>query len=104
MSIITEDIPESETHGGYAAYHVPTWTEKLRRALGFRFHLGEDPEGIDKLPGWIRTEIGMKFSFLDRLRLLTTGRLRITLTQYTPVQCDFAKDRIDWQIKAPGES
>ena len=100
---ITEDIPESETHHGCAMHHVPTWAERLRRALGFRFHYGEEPEGGDNLPGWMCTEMRLDFSFLDRLRLLTTGRLRLRLMQHTSVQCDESRNRLDWQIKAPGE-
>jgi hypothetical protein len=49
------------------------------------------------------TEVGINFGILDRLRLLTTGRLHLRLIQHTPVQCDFSRNRIDWQIKAPGE-
>jgi hypothetical protein len=103
MNTIAENAPERETHQGYAMHHVPTWTERLRRALGFRFHYGEEPEGGDDLPGWMCTEVGINFGILDRLRLLTTGRLHLRLIQHTPVQCDFSKNRIDWQIKAPSE-
>jgi hypothetical protein len=103
VSTVAEDAPEAKPHGGYAAYHIPTRMERFWRSMGFRFHHGEDPEGVDDLPGWMRSEIRLNFSFSDRLRLLLTGRLRLTLTQYTPVQCDFAKNRLDWSIKAPGE-
>lgn len=103
MNTITENAPEGEAHGGYAAYHVPTWTEKLRRALGFRYHLGEEPEGYEELPGWMATDIRMSFSFMDRLRLLLTGRLFIQAVQHTNVEVDHCKSRISWQIKAPGE-
>lgn len=103
MNTIAEDAPESETHHGYAMIYVPTRMERFWRAMGFRFHHGEEPEGVDELPGWMRSEIGLNFSFSDRLRLLLTGRLRLTMTQYTSVQCDVAKNRLDWSIKAPGE-
>lgn len=103
MNIIAEDAPGSEAHRGYAMHHVPTRMERLRRALGFRFHYGEEPENIDDLPGWMCTEVGLNFGLLDRLRLMTTGRLRIRLIQHTPVQCAFSRNRLDWEIKAPGE-
>lgn len=103
MNTVAESAPESEAHGGYAMHYVPTRMQRLRRALGFRFHYGEEPDGTDDLAGWMCTEVGLNFSVLDRLRLLTTGRLRLRLIQHTPVQCDFSKNRLDWQIKAPGE-
>jgi len=103
MNTLAETAPEAKPHGGYAMHHVPTRMERLRRALGFRFHYGEEPEGIDELPGWMCTEVRLNFGFLDRLRLLATGRLHIRLIQHTPVQCDFSRNRLDWQIKAPGE-
>lgn len=87
---------------GYAAHHVPTLSERIWRGLGFKYHLGEEPEGIEKLEGWMRTECRMDFSLLDRLRLLFAGRLHITLTQHTPVQCDYSKNRLDWEIKRIG--
>jgi hypothetical protein len=86
------------SHAGFAMHHVPTLSERMWRALGFRYHYGEEPEGIDKLEGWMRTETRMRFGFLDRLRLLLTGHLHISLTQHTPVQCDYSINRVDWQI------
>ena len=90
------------SHDGYAVHHVPTLSERMWRKLGFRYHLGEEPEGFEKLEGWMCTRCCMDFSILDRLRLLLTGRLHIQLTQYTPVQCDYSKNRLDWEIKHIG--
>lgn len=83
--------------------HVPTWREKMWRRLGFRYHLGDDPKDIDTLPGWMCTETRMRFGIADRLRLLLTGKLHLRLVQHLPVKCDFSKNRLDWQINAPGE-
>lgn len=86
-----------------AMIHVPTLRERFWRALGFRYHLGDEPDGADKMAGWMRTSASIDFSFADRLRLLLTGRLRIELTQHTTVQVDQSMNRLDWQIKAPGD-
>lgn len=86
-----------------AMYHVPTWRERLWRRLGYRYHLGEDPEGVDALAGWMCTESRMHFGVADRLRLLLTGKLRISIKHHMPVQPDFSKNRFDWEIVAPGE-
>lgn len=85
---------------GYEA--VPSLAQRAWRALGFRYHLGEEPEGIEKLEGWMCTETRMHFSISDRLRLLLTGRLHIKLVQYLPVRCDFSRNRLDWQIEPFG--
>ena len=96
------DEMSSNTRNGYVTY-APTWSERMWRALGFRYHLGEEPTDIDQLPGWMCTETRIRFSFSDRLRLLATGRLHLRLVQHLPVKCDFARNRLDWQIKAPGD-
>ena len=86
-----------------ALYHVPTWRERAMRRLGFRYHMGETPEGADDMPGWMCTESRMHFSFTDRLRLLVSGRLHIRLVQHMTQQVDSATNRLDFHILAPGD-
>lgn len=101
----TEIKMENDTpaiQNGYVTYQ-PSLIERAWRGLGFRYHLGEDPEDIDQLKGWMCTETQMRFSFADRVRLLLSGRLNLRLVQHLPVECDFSKNRLDWEIKAPGQ-
>lgn len=91
-----------EVKNGYVTYQ-PTRAERAWRWLGFRYHLGDEPEGIDQLKFWMCTETRMRFGVADRLRLLLTGRLHMRLVQHLPVECAFAKNRFDWEIKAPGQ-
>lgn len=86
-----------------AMYHVPTMRERAWRWLGFRYHLGKEPEGIDGMQGWMCTDSRLDFCWSDRLRLLLTGRLRLRLIQHTTVQVEGTKNRFDWHILAPGE-
>lgn len=86
-----------------AFYRVPTWTERAWRSLGYRYHLGVEPDGIDAMKGWMCTESRLHFSVLDRLRLLVSGRLHMRLVQHTTVQVEDTKNRFDWHILAPGE-
>ncbi len=86
-----------------AMIHVPTLRERFWRALGFRYHLGDEPDGVDKMTGWMQTRSRIDFSFPDRLRLLLTGRLSIVLTQHTDAEVVTCLNRFDFQIKAPGE-
>ena len=89
------------TNGAYS--HVPTWRERMWRRLGFRYHLGDEPSGADTMTGWMASTVNFHFGVLDRVRLLMTGRLHIKIVQHTTVQCDESKNRVDWQIRAPGE-
>jgi hypothetical protein len=58
---------------------------------------------MSDLPGWIRTDIRLDFGWPDRLRLLLTGKLRLS----SIVACEtpdvgVTKSRLDWRIVAPG--
>lgn len=81
---------------------VPSMLTRIWRKLGFRYHLGNEPEGVDGLPGWMRTEVRMSFDWRDRLRLLATGRLSLTVVLYTDTPSpEICKSRIDYQIIPP---
>jgi hypothetical protein len=86
-----------------AMCHVPTLAERGWRWLGFRYHLGAEPEGIDGMQGWMCTESRMQFGLADRIRLLVSGRLHLRLVQHATVQVEGTKSRFDWHIPAPGE-
>lgn len=88
----------------YAVEYVPKLSERIWRKLGFRYHLGEEPEGIDGLEGWMRTDTRLHFDMKDRLRLLLTGRLLVSWTAHhdTP-SAEVVRSRVDWRIYAPGE-
>lgn len=83
---------------------APTLRQRFWRALGFRYHLGDTPPDADLLPGWMRTDSGLIFSFGDRLRILISGRLRTSTIVHmdtpSPAVC---KTRLDWQILPPGD-
>jgi hypothetical protein len=84
--------------------HRPTLGERFWRSLGFRYHLGEDPEGVEGLEGWTRTDMRLDFSIADRCRLLLTGRLFVaSISHYDAPSPSVIKNRLDWQIKAPWE-
>jgi hypothetical protein len=102
MSTAIDEAPQGKLHGGYAV-HTPTVAERMWRRLGFRYHLGDEPKDTDKMEGWMCTETRMQFGIADRLRLLLTGKLYIRLVQHLPVKCDYAKNRLDWHIEAPGQ-
>lgn len=86
-----------------AQHYVPSLAERFWRWAGFRSHVGDTPPDADLLPGWIRTDTGINFGWPDRLRLLLTGRLRISTIVHgdTPSPA-VTKTRVDWRILAPG--
>lgn len=92
------------THEGRAMCSRPTIAQRFWRALGFRYHLGEEPKGADELPGWMRTDMRMHFKVADRLRLLISGKLFIAsiVSTDTP-SAMIAMSRMDWRILDPGE-
>lgn len=85
----------------FAMYHRPTLLERIARRLGFTFRMGDEPEGVDDYPGWARTELRIGLSFLDRLRLLVSGRLDISMTHYADVRFNEMKNRTDLRLPAP---
>ena len=81
--------------------YKPTLIERIWKKLGYRYHHGEEPEGVEKLTGWMMTDNIFKFSFLDRVRLLFSGTLKISIAQHMDAQPDISKNRVDWYIKPP---
>jgi hypothetical protein len=81
----------------------PTFAMRFWRRLGFRYHLGEEPEGAENMPGWFVTQSRFHFTFADRLRLLIGGRLLVKTIGHADAKVDTVVNRMDWRIYAPGE-
>jgi hypothetical protein len=94
---------KSATATDGAFYHRPTLAQRIARFLGFKVHLGDEPSGVDALPGWAQSKIDLRISFMDRVRLLVTGRLDLTVTHYANRQIDTQKNRVDLRFPAPWE-
>lgn len=93
----------ADTTNTQAFYRAPTPRERFWRWAGFNYHPGDDPPDADLLPGWMRTTTGFNFTLGDRLRILLTGKLRISLIQHTDTPSpSVIKNRTDWHIIAPG--
>jgi hypothetical protein len=87
-----------------AQVYRPRLSERLARFLGYKYELGEDPEGHEQLSaGWARTTTRLKFTWLGRLRLLFSGRLKIELTHYANLPIDRMSSRVDLRMYAPWE-
>ena len=94
----------SDATEGYAVEYIPTLAERFWRWAGFHYHLGDEPPDADLLKGWMQTTTGFRFAWSDRLRLLLTGRLVITITSHTDTDTPAViKNRMDWRILYPNE-
>lgn len=95
----------TDTSQNFAAIYVPTLRERIFRKIGYRYHLGEEPDGADALGGWMRTDMRLHFSWRDRLRLLLTGRLFIAcIVSIDTPSPNVCKSHMDWRIVEPGGS
>ena len=95
---------QQQSQENHAYYRKPSLRERAFRKLGFHYHLGEDPEGADALPGWMKTDIRLHFSWADRLRLLLTGRLFVaSIVHFDTPSPSICKSRVDFLISAPGD-
>lgn len=98
------DADEWERVMDGALEYRPTLRERFWRSLGFRWHSNDEPDGVDGMPGWMCARVRFHLSRADRLRLLLTGRLTINLISHTDQPSpDVVKNRLDWQIHAPGD-
>jgi len=86
-------------------FAMPTRAQRFWRWCGFRFHLGNDVAADDYVgwKGWMQTRSGLHFGFMDRLRILVSGRLHLQHTFHldTPSP-DKIHTRFDWHILPPG--
>jgi hypothetical protein len=88
---------------GYMVYK-PSFKDKAARFFGYRHQHGVEPPDHEKLTqGWARTETSINFTLGDRLRLLFSGKLRISHTHYTDGHFDTMQSRMDMTLYAPWE-
>jgi hypothetical protein len=101
---MTDTTQEAQPPQNFAMISTPTLTQRFWRWAGFRYHLGDDPEGIDGMIGWMKTDIHLHFGWADRLRLALSGKLFVASVLHydtpSPMTC---KSRVDYWILQPGE-
>lgn len=97
-------MTDTANENGQAMFARPSLLWRFWRSLGFVYHLGEEPDGSENLVGWMKTDMHMHFGWVDRFRLLMSGKLFIASVVSTdtpsPMIC---KTRMDWRIMHPGE-
>lgn len=80
----------------------PTFSRRFWRALGWRYHLADLPAEADAMPGWAMTHVKLQFDLLDRLRLLTSGRLRLDIRQGLDAPVGQIISATSFEILPPG--
>ncbi len=93
----------SEQTSGGAFYASPTFGQRVRWALGYRRRFNDFDEVPEGCPHWAMTEVFVKFSFLDRLRLLLNGAVMLHIGHQTdvPVARWFSKTSVS--LIGPGD-
>lgn len=79
---IAAGSPTPASENTFAMVASPSWRHKLGQMLGYRYH-HPDVDANEKaaiMPGWWRTDIHVRLSFLDRIRILVSGRM-LVITQ-----------------------
>jgi len=87
---------------GYQEY-VPSLGDRLRRAFGYRRdsqRFDEEPPGC---PHWAKTVVAVRFSLLDRLRLLATGAVNVELEHRTDVEVSKMVTKTSLTLIGPGD-
>lgn len=99
-----EDGKMEDGNSSFSMMHRPSLLERIWRWFGYRSVRVDLPDGIgEKYPGWMMTETRMNFSVADRIRLLISGRLQLTLRQATSQQVDEGVSAMSHRILYPSE-
>jgi hypothetical protein len=101
------DIEDSKPMAGCVVY-TPSANERFWRALGFRTQEGPpleawNADSREDLQGWAMTHVNVHLSGLDRLRLLLTGRLHLTVRHVSSKPIVDLRSTTDFRIGYPGE-
>lgn len=89
------------TQNGYMVY-CPTLAERCWRKAGWHYQLQDLPDDAPT-EGWAMTHVRLNLSFVDRLRLLMTGRLCLDVRQAFNTPVDTVVSATSLQILHPGE-
>jgi hypothetical protein len=102
MTDIADKQEVPETSGFYMEY-VPNRRERFWRAMGYRSKHPDLPEEAEKLPGWIATDIRVHISFMDRLRLLVSGKAMVRVRTATDAPVKTAISASTFEVVPPYE-
>jgi hypothetical protein len=94
---------ETTNGGAYAHIYTPTRMERFWHWVGYRHHHTDSTAEADIMPGWAKTHIGFRFDFMDRLRLLLTGRFYVDATIHTDVAVREVVTFASFEIGHPGD-
>ena len=88
------------TEAGYMEYQ-PTRLERFWIALGFGCRVPEATEAMEKLPGWMISNIVLRPSFGDRLRFLFCGSALVRVLTHTEHTPGHALSASSFELKPP---
>jgi hypothetical protein len=94
---------ETTTDYTYTQVSTPTRMKQFWRWIGFRYYHTDSTAEADLMPGWTKTHIGFRFSLMDRLRLLLTGRFYVDATIHSDVVVNKVVTFASFEIGHPGD-
>lgn len=110
-AIIGADVPGLDETAGYGSYARPTFRQRLWRRLGFGFHFDEalfdwrnqEAEASDWfVSSAFNTVTDIHIDWLDRLRILISGRCSLSAYTRTDVLVNKAESRSQFAVLPPG--
>lgn len=88
------------TEARYMEYQ-PTRLERFWRFFGFRCRVPEETEEMEKLPGWMMSNVHIRPTFGDRLRFLICGSALVRLKTHTEHEPGHALSASSFELKPP---
>jgi hypothetical protein len=100
-------MSETTNGGCFYAEYKPTLSERFWRAMGFKRAYVHAPNFMEEVEGFvsgsITTNVICHMGWLDRLRLLVSGKMIVALATMTNVTVDRAVTVSECGVLPPGE-
>jgi hypothetical protein len=81
--------------------YTPTFAERFWRVMGYRSHRPEMSETGEQLPFWIMTNVRLNVSFLDRIRLLISGKAIVRVEVRTDAAVARTESASSFEVERP---
>lgn len=82
----------TDTNAFYSEYR-PTVGERIVKWLGFRHAYQPRPDETEEFPSYICTVTRINISFLDRMRILISGKVHVETISQTDVEVRAARSQ-----------
>jgi hypothetical protein len=102
MTDVTDNQPMPDICS-FAMEYQPNRLERFWRAMGYHSAHPELPAEAENMPGWCATDIRVRISVADRIRLLISGKAMVRVRTATDVRFDHAISASTFEVVPPYE-